>query len=63
MPRDGLLMSRLGHRKHIFIRLFKATFDVPLAACSKPQCPLHYTNCLSMTGYYFSQRDNVGWKK
>lgn len=51
--------AALAHVKHIFIWLLKATFDVPLAVCRRPECPLHYANCLSMTGYYFSQRGNV----
>lgn len=45
--------------KPIFIWLSKATFGVPLAGCRMPKCPLHYANCLSMTGYYFSRRGNV----
>lgn len=60
--KDGLPECRnavLAHVKHIFIWLPKATFDVPLAVCRRPECPLHYANCLSMTGYYFSQRGNV----
>lgn len=51
--------AALAHVKRIFIWLCKATLGVPLAVCRRPECPLHYANCLSMTGYYFSQRGNV----
>ena len=51
--------AALARVKCIFISLWKATFGVPLAACRRPECPLHYANCLSVTGYYFSPRGNA----
>lgn len=53
------LNAVLAHVKYIFIWLSKATFGVPLAVCSRPKCPVHYTNCLSIAGYYFGQRGSV----